>query len=275
MLGRKGKTAAGPMQCQQLSNYAVMSMEGDMDTSTAVIMGLALAAGGLVKGATGMGLPLIALPVLTAVLGLQHAVGLMTVPMILTNAWQVQRFRVSAREPLLAFLPLFILAGAVGIGVGTWALTTLPERLLILALGILLLGYVALRLLRPHWSLTAAQVKRWGPFAGLGAGVLQGATGISSPIGVTFIHSMGLARDAHVYAVSAMFLLFSLVQVPALLVAGVMRADWLLQGGLALVPILVFMPLGQWLGGKLSRQGFDRMILMFLGLIGLKMLLGL
>ena len=50
---------------------------------------------------------------------------------------------------------------------------------------------------------------------------------------------------------------------------------WLLQGLLALVPILIFMPLGQWISGKLSRTAFDRMILAFLGIIGLKLVLGL
>ena len=236
---------------------------------------LALAAGAVVKGATGMGLPLIALPVLTAAFGLQHAVGLITIPLIVTNIWQVWRFRAEARGPHLAFMPWFLVAGAAGIGIGTWALTTLPERILVLALGILLLAYVAMRLSRPHWSLSLELAHRLGPLAGTGAGILQGATGISSPIGVTFIHAMKLDRTAHVFTVSAMFLLFSVVQLPSLWIAGVMRPEWLVQGLLALIPILLFMPLGQWLSSKLSRQAFDRMILVFLGLIGLKMVLGL
>ena len=246
-----------------------------MELSSVIIMTVALAAGAVVKGATGMGLPLIALPVLTAAFGLQHAVGLMTIPLIVTNIWQVWRFRAEARGPHLAFMPWFLVAGAVGIGIGTWALTTLPERVLVLALGVLLLAYVAMRLARPHWSLGPELAGRLGPPAGLGAGILQGATGISSPIGVTFIHAMKLDRTAHVFAVSAMFLLFSVVQLPSLWIAGVMRTEWLLQGLLALVPILVFMPLGQWISGKLSRAAFDRMILVFLAVIGLKMVLGL
>jgi uncharacterized membrane protein YfcA len=239
------------------------------------IMILALAAGAVVKGATGMGLPLIALPVLTAAFGLQHAVGLMTIPLIVTNVWQVWRFRAEARAPRLAFMPWFLVSGAIGIGIGTWALTALPERILVLALGILLLAYVAMRLARPHWLLSPELASRLGPLAGTGAGILQGATGISSPIGVTFIHAMNLDRLAHVFAVSAMFLLFSLVQLPSLWLAGVMRVEWMVQGLLALVPILLFMPLGQWVSGKLSRAAFDRMILIFLGIIGLKMVLGL
>src|SRR6218665_2005080 len=106
-------------------------------------MTLALAAGAVVKGASGMGLPLIALPVLTSVFGLQHAVGLMTIPLIVTNFWQVWRFRSEARQPRLAFMPWFLVGGAVGIVIGTWALTTLPERVLVLSLGLILLVYAA------------------------------------------------------------------------------------------------------------------------------------
>ena len=246
-----------------------------MDLQAIIIMFLALAAGAVVKGATGMGLPLVALPVLTAVFGLQHAVGLMTIPLIVTNVWQVWRFRAEARAPRLVFMPRFLLGGVVGIVIGTWALTTFPERLLVLALGIILLSYVALRLAAPHWSLSLRLAQRLGPLAGIGGGTLQGATGISAPIGVTFIHSMNLERAAHVFAVSAMFLTFSVVQLPALWIAGVLRPEWLLQGLFALIPILLFMPMGQWASGKLSRKAFDRMILVFLGLIGLKMVIGI
>lgn len=245
-----------------------------MDWSSALVMAVALGAGAVVKGVTGMGLPLVALPVLTAAFGLQHAVGLMTIPLIVTNAWQVWRFRAEAQSPRLVFMPLFLVGGAIGIGLGTWALTTLPERLLVFALGVVLLAYVALRIVTPHWSLGLPLARRIGPVAGLGGGIMQGATGISAPIGVTFIHAMTLDRDAHLFAVSAMFLLFAVVQLPALWAAGVMQPAWMLQGLLALIPILLFMPLGQWIGGRLSRTAFDRMILVFLGVVGLKMVLG-
>lgn len=247
----------------------------EMDIGRLAIMALALGAGAIVKGATGMGLPLVALPVLTTVFGLQHAVGLMCVPLIFTNAWQVWRFRASARDDRMAFLPLFLAGGAIGIGLGTWALTSLPERALVLTLGIILLGYVALKLMAPHFVVGPILARRVGPLFGMGGGILQGATGISAPIGVTFIHAMAMERDAHVFAVSAMFLLYSAVQLPALAVAGVMQAQWLLEGILALIPILIFMPLGQAIAGKLSRNAFDRMILVFLGVIGLKMVIGL
>ena len=247
----------------------------DFEIGRLAVMVLALGAGAIVKGATGMGLPLVALPVLTTFFGLQHAVGLMVVPLIFTNAWQVWRFRSARHDDRMAFLPLFLAGGAIGIAIGTWALTSLPERALVLALGVILLCYVALRLMAPHFVVGPLLARRAGPLAGMGGGMLQGATGISAPIGVTFIHAMSLDRNAHVFAVSAMFLLFAVVQLPALAIAGVMQGQWLVEGLMALVPILLFMPLGQAIAGRMSRKAFDRMILIFLGLIGLKMVLGL
>jgi uncharacterized membrane protein YfcA len=246
-----------------------------LDLSALMLMCAALALGATVKGATGMGLPLVALPVLTAVFGLQHAVGLMAVPILLTNVMQVWRFRGIARAPELGFLTRMLVLGMIGVVIGTVALTMVPERWLVLALGVILLAYVALKLFNPHLTVSTAQAHQVAAVPGFFAGVLQGATGISAPIGVTFIHAMGLARDAHVFAVSAMFLVFEMVHVPALFAMGVMQAEWLLHGALALIPILLFMPLGQFLAGKLSRRAFDRMILLFLGLMGLKMSLGL
>ena len=245
------------------------------DPWSLAVIALALTAGAVVKGATGMGLPLVALPVLTAFFGLQHAVGLMTVPLIFTNVWQVWRFRASRADGRLGFLPLFLVAGAAGIVAGTVALTNLPERALVFSLGALLIGYVILRSVKPKLVIGPDLAKRAGPLAGFGAGVLQGATGISSPIGVTFIHAMSLGRDAHVFAVSAMFLLFAAVQLPTLMLSGVMPVQWLLEGLLALVPILLFMPVGQALAGRLSARAFDLMILIFLGVVGAKMVLGL
>ena len=106
--------------------------------------------------------------------------------------------------------------------------------------------------------------------------MLQGATSISAPIGVTFIHAMKFSRDPHVFAVSAMFLALAVAQVPTLAIAGLLAPRMALAGRFcALIPIAIFMPVGQWLADKLSQKAFDTMILVFLGVMGLKMVLGL
>lgn len=247
----------------------------DIDFTRYAIMAAALAVGAVVKGATGMGLPLIALPVLATTFGLQHAVGIMAIVQVFTNSAQIWQFRAARHHEAMRFLPVFLVAGGIGVLAGTWLLSSLPERVLVLSLGVLLLAYFVLKISRPHLSVGPVAARRFGPPAGFGSGVLQGATGISAPIGVTFIHAMGLGRDAHVYAVSAMFLVLGVVQLPALVMAGIMQPFWVVEALFAMLPIIIFMPLGQKLAGKLSRAAFDRMILIFLGLMGLKMVVGL
>jgi uncharacterized membrane protein YfcA len=246
-----------------------------MEIWSYAVMAAALAGGAVIKGATGMGLPLVALPVLTAVFGLQHAVSVLTIPLLASNLWQVWLHRGVRADRRLRFMPLLLAGGAIGIVGGTWLLVSVPERLLQVVLGAMLLVYVVIRLGRPNWTVGDSAARGASFPVGLGAGALQGATGISAPLSVTFVHAMRLEREAHVFAVSAIFLLFSMVQVPALMVSGVMRGEWLLQGVLALVPILLFMPVGQWLGTRFSAVAFDRLTLVFLCLIGLQLLAGL
>ncbi|WP_196260288.1 sulfite exporter TauE/SafE family protein [Pelagibacterium limicola] len=246
-----------------------------MDFPTLAIIFAAVGAGALVKGATGMGMPLIAVPFIASVMGLQHAVVVLVIPILFSNAWQVVKFGAARHDPGMKFLVPMLVACVVGIAGGVWFLTTAPERGLSIALGALLLAYFVFRIARPSFVVGSDAAMRWAIPAGLGAGILQGATGISAPIGVTFIHAQKFLRDAHVFAVSAMFLALGAAHLPSLWIAGLLKPEWVLQGFLALIPIMIFMPVGQWLSSKLSQAAFDKMILAFLGIIGLKLVLGI
>lgn len=246
-----------------------------MDYQMLVLIVVAVGAGSVAKGATGMGMPLIAIPMLASITGLQHAICVLIVPILVSNAWQIWDFRKARADQRLGFLSPMLIACCIGVGIGTWVLTTVPERGLALTLGLLLLGYLGLRLAKPNLILGPDLARRWALPAGLGAGVLHGSTGISAPIGVTFIHAMRLGRQAHVYATSVMFLLLGVTQALSLWLAGVLRPEWLVQSAFALLPTFLFMPVGQWLASKLSSKAFDRMILVFLGIIGVKSALGL
>ncbi len=246
-----------------------------MDLSYYLLILAALAAGGVVKGATGMGLPLVALPVLTAGLGLTHAIGLLVIPVMVSNLWQVVRLRGERSAPEFGFMPSFLVSVAVGVVGGTWLLKTLPERWLILTLGVLLIIYVVIRLARPALRIGPQLARRIAIPTGAAAGILNGATGISAPVGVTFIHWMGLTRDVHVFAVSAMFFVMGAVQLPAMFASGLMQPRWLIEGAVAIVPILLAMPVGRWISTRISQTAFDRLILAFLAVIGVKMLVGL
>jgi uncharacterized protein len=246
-----------------------------MEYSHLALIVLALGAGAIAKGATGMGLPLIAIPVLASYLGLPHAVSVMLIPIIATNSWQAWRFRNEGRAADLRFLLPMCIAGSVGMVLGTYALAELDERSLMLLLGLVLLCYVGFRLIQPDFVLGPTLGYRIAAPAGLAAGVLQGAAGLSSPAVITFIHAMRLPYRPHVFAVSVIFLVLGLVQLPSLAVNGILQWRWVAEGVFALLPALLFMPVGQRIGAAISKKAFDRLMLGFIGLMGLKMLLGI
>lgn len=235
-----------------------------------LVMALALGAGGLVKGATGAGLPLIALPVLAAFLGVAHAVAIISLPVLVTNVWQTAQLRDELSK--LKFLPPMLIAGAAGVAIGVWALTMVPDRGLSAILGMLLFAYIALRFGKPEFRIGEAAAVALAWPAGFVAGILQGATGISAPVGLTFIHALRLERRAHVAAVSTMFLVLVALQVPALAVAGILDRERFIQSALAILPAVAAMPVGTYFSSRLSQTAFDRVILTLLGVIGIELL---
>ena len=61
----------------------------NLDFQTVIIMIVAFALGGLVKGATGAGSPVIAIPVLTVFFDAKLAVAIMAVPNLFSNLVQI------------------------------------------------------------------------------------------------------------------------------------------------------------------------------------------
>jgi uncharacterized membrane protein YfcA len=226
--------------------------------------------GGAMKGATGMGMPLFAVPALAAFFDVPFAIAMLMAPVFVTNLWQVWQYREHGAG--LTFLPRLVVFAVVGILVGTWLLTALPSRYLSLGLGISTILYILLRLVRPDLAIGPATARRWAPAVGVASGLLQGATGVSAPVSVTFVSGMRLSRPQFVLTVSALFLSFVLTQLPALTLAGVLTWQRALYSVLALLPVTIGMPIGSWLARRMSPQGFDRLILTTLGAIAIKLL---
>lgn len=234
-----------------------------------LVIFFALLLGGTLKGATGMGTPIVAVPALAAFLGVPFAIAVLTIPVLITNAWQAWQFR--EHRGGLPFLPTLCVSSVVGVIFGIWLLTSLRTSQLSLGLGLTTLLYIAVRLLRPEFAIGPAAARRWAPTVGVLSGVLQGATGVSAPVSVTFINGMRLARPQFVLTVSVFFLSFALTQIPALAFTGVLTWQRAFYSVVALLPVSLGMPIGAWLGRRLSPETFDRLILILLAVIAAKL----
>lgn len=238
-----------------------------LETIEIALVALCLLLGGVVKGATGAGAPLFAVPAVTALFDLRLAIILMILPNIVTNIWQAWSFRDNLRE--LSFLRPYLLSGIAGIFVGTWLLAVFPEAALSGLLCAALLAYVLWRMARPDWVLSREQGATLAMPAGALAGALQGAAGLSAPASLTFLSSMRLPRPAFAGTISLLFVLLAAAQLPALWFAGMLTPWALTLSALAIAPIVLGMTIGTWLSRFMSQEMFQRVVLQLLAAVAL------
>jgi uncharacterized protein len=197
------------------------------------------------------------------------AVVVMMMPNLLTNIWQAWLFR-GARLPA-RFLVGFAVAAAVGTSAGTFVLWALPTHWLGLIVALAVFGYIATRLLNPHWVVSYLQGLRLSVPIGFSAGMLQGASGVSAPISLSFLNAMRLERATFISTVSTLFAAMTVTQIPTLAFLGI--ASWFevaLSLG-AMIPLIAAMPLGNMLAKRFSKETFDRAILLLLSALSLKL----
>ena len=231
---------------------------------------IALSLGGLLKGATGAGAPVVAVPVIAAFFDVRVAVAIMVVPNLITNLWQIRQFRSNRLSGNFAYW--FALAGAGGALAGTVLLAWLPVRMLTLLIVIVIFSYVALRLLRSEFTLAMKTARSVVVPTGLIAGILQGATGISAPVSVTFLNAMRLERLPFIYTISVFFAAMSFTQAPALYLYGLLTPVTVAISVVSLVPLFLFMRIGERLAAKMSARTFDLIILILLVILAFRLL---
>lgn len=247
-----------------------MSSHSLSDPTDLFVIFLGLFLGAVLKGATGAGLPIIAIPTIAAVYDIRVAVALLVIPNFFTNVRQIGKFR--THNPGNGFARNFAASGIAGAAIGTFLLAYLPITLLNVIIAMVVFAYIALRLLNPQFQLAMKLMQKWVLIAGGCAGILQGAVGLSSPITITFLHAGRLPRPTFIFIMSLFFASMSVIQLPLQSALGLMTLELAVLSILALVPVFIGLPIGERIGKTLSAQVFDHTILILLAIIAIKML---
>jgi uncharacterized membrane protein YfcA len=233
-------------------------VSGTSPVDFAVIVA-AIAVGAFIKGATGGGLPQVAIPVMAPFIGVEHAVVIMAIPGILANAWLVRTHRAEAVHS--RDLPALVGTSIVGGVIGTVALKSLNGRALSAVLVVVIVAYIVVVLVHPGFRFPARFTRIASPPVGLVAGGLQGSTGISGPLLTTYLHGYQLLPRAYVFSLAVLFCVGAVVQTVTLAFVGLYTGSRLVESLLTLIPIALFLPAGSWAAKRLSRETFQRVTL--------------
>lgn len=218
-----------------------------------------ISVGALVKGMTGLGLPLFAVPAIATLTSVEEAVVLMIIPGLGSNIWLVVNHR--QFTGLLREHRPFLIAGFVGGIAGTFLLVAIDDRWLklILAfwLALYLIQYVLGDVLRSVFQARGSGAA----LVGAAAGTIQGATGVSAHIVAPYYHNRHVAPEAYAFLVACTFLIFSIAQLSTAIGTQLFTPERLMVGLIALVPTLFFTRVGIALAGIISNNLFQRVLL--------------
>ncbi len=234
------------------------------------VCALGLLAGSTVKGVAGIGLPLVAVPILTTLVNLKTAVTMTTVPIVGSNfvqSFQGGLFFHLVRRFWTLLVPLF-----AAIIIGTRLLVVLPERLLDLIIGIAVISIPLVLHFVPNMRVPR-HYERWAnPLIGLGSGLLGGISTFYGPPLMLYVFGMRLSKDEFIPTIS---LMYTVAGVAMLLGIYGNRVAGLTEIGvsfLMLIPTGIGMWLGRYVRVQLSEHRFQQLLVAIYAATGLTFL---
>lgn len=219
---------------------------------------------GLVKGTTGMGLPTVAMALLSLVMAPMEAAALLVMPSLLTNGWQVLSGR--PLYPLWQRLRGMMAGICLGTLVGGAVMLQTQGGTIVLGLALVLYGLLGLS--SWEWKV-AADSQHWlAPLVGGATGVLTAATGVFVLPAVPYLQALRPEKEELVQAMGLSFVVSTLALAVVLAAHDAWQPAAAGVSFLAQLPAIAGMLLGQQLRKRLQAETFRRCLLLALLLIG-------
>ena len=228
--------------------------------------------GGLCKGISGVGVPIIAVPVIASVTDITLAIILIAIPSVVPNFYQVWKFKASWTRPFS--LTTLCIASIVGSGIGVLLLLKVDPEMLSKILGLIVISYCAIRRWQPL-NLSERMTQALAAPMGFLAGLAGGTTGVSAPVIMMYMSAINLVRGSFIFGISVYFIAMGTGQFVWLGLAGLMTWELAAASGLTLIPLALGMTLGQKIGEHVSQTQFEKVIQSILVVLGLKLLLNI
>jgi uncharacterized membrane protein YfcA len=224
-------------------------------------------AAALIKATLGFGESLLAMPLLTLIVGLATAtplVGLVAATLtllMLSSSWREVDLRIAWR-----------LLGAAGLGVpiGVLLVRYAPAALVTRGLGLVLIGFGLFSLFHP--ALFALAHPAWGYVFGFLAGVLGSAYNTAGPPMVLYSAARGWPPERFRAMMQGLFLPISVLVLLGHAIAGLWSARVFQLYAMSFPLLLLALWLGDRLSRRIPRERFARLVHGMLVVLGLLLL---
>lgn len=221
---------------------------------------------GAVKGVVGLGLPTVAMGLLSLSMPPAQAAAILLLPSFVTNVWQLAEG--SQLRDLIGRLGPTLLAIFLSTLLASNVIATSRSSLASAGLGAALLLYAVAGLCNFHLNVSAI-AERWvGPVIGVVTGIITGATGTFVVPAVPYFAGLGLPRDELVQALGLSFTVSTVALGLGLWWHGALQLHSLSNSAFAILPALLGMMLGGRLRRRVSPERFRRWFFVALAALG-------
>lgn len=242
----------------------------DLSLASLTIAVAALALGGFAKGVLGVGLPMVAIPILSTFMPIREVVAIIYFPMLATNLWQAFDGGYMGAA-VRRFWPMMIVMLAT-IGLGALSLVRLETGPISILLGCAVALFALTSLINPRFTVTP----RWELPASLAAGAIGGFFGglalIGGPPIIMLMVALHLKKDEFIGAMALFYVAMLIPSGFILAGLGVIEMRHVLPGLATVVPVMAGLALGQWLRGRIDQERFRKILLASMVVIGLNLI---
>jgi uncharacterized protein len=229
-----------------------------------------LIAAGFLKGTIGVGMPVVALPLLSLFIDIKSAAMLLSMPLILSNLPQALEGGKTGRC-LMGLMPV-ILGMIPGLFLGVRVLLALDANAAEIIAGLVLMGVAGVTLLAPTPQLQSRVVLPAGIAFGFFGGILGGIAAMPGPLVFIFLLAKGLRGKAFIKEAS-LYLVIS-AGLLAILLAASPQFNWLdvSVSTAAMLPVVLGMYAGQRVRDKIAAETFKKLVLIAVVVAGADLL---
>ena len=225
---------------------------------------------GAVKGTVGIGLPTVAVGLLSQIIDPRLTVSLVALPIFLTNLYQVWSSGVTLETARRYWVMGAVLV--VALWGATFLTASVSSEVLLGVIGVAVVTFAATNLFLTPPPLPERHDRAGQVAAGIGAGVFGGLTSIWSPPVVTYLIARGTGKDEFVRATGLMFALGGVPLVLGFWQQGLLDGGVWKLGALLTLPSIAGFALGEVLRRRLDAERFRRLLLWTFLLLGLNLL---
>lgn len=190
-----------------------------------------------------------------------EALGLLLPMLIVADVFTVSAYW---RQWEGRLLPPLLAAALLGIAIGTFLVSELPDEWLRRVIAVSLLAFVVVYVRSGKIEMSPENQGRWAFGAGSAAGFTSAIAHAGGPPIVVYLMTIGLEPKRFVATTVAFFALVNLIKIPGYLVADLFDADRIISTMWAWLLIPVGVVLGRWLVSRINRAVFERVMLVML-----------